>query len=258
VQRWIGTQNPGIILATLQPGERIVFDLIAFDADDTLWHSETLYTVTQDKFVHLLSAYRESDGIEAALYETELRNLCYYGYGIKSFTLSMIETAIQLTDGQIRGSDIREIINLAREMLRAPVKLLEGVGEVVLTLSESHPLMIITKGDLFDQESKLARSGLADYFTHVEVVTAKTGATYQALLNKYHITAGRFLMVGNSLKSDILPVLAVGGRAVYIPYHTTWVHEVVAQPAENPGGYFELEHIRLLPPLVKSLSDGKN
>ncbi len=258
MQRWIGTQNPGIILATLQPGESIMFDLIAFDADDTLWHSETLYTVAQHKFVHLLSAYRRTDGIEAELYRTELRNLRYYGYGIKSFTLSMIETAIQLTDGRIRGEEIRQILAFAREMLQAPVQLLEGAGAVVRTLSETHPLMIITKGDLFDQESKLARSGLADYFTHVEVVTAKTRATYQALLNKYHVTAGRFLMVGNSLKSDILPVLAVGGQAVYIPYHTTWVHEVVAQPADDAGGYFELEHIRLLPALVESLSGGEN
>jgi len=232
----------------------MMFDLIAFDVDDTLWHSETLYTVTQDKFVHLLSAYRETDGIEAELYQTELRNLRYYGYGIKSFTLSMIETAIQLTDGRIRGEEIRQILAFAREMLKAPVELLEGAEEVVRTLSESHPLMIVTKGDLFDQESKLARSGLADYFTHVEVVTAKTSATYQALLNKYHITPSRFLMVGNSLKSDILPVLAVGGQAVYIPYHITWVHEVVAQPADDARGYFELEHIRLLPPLVESLS----
>ena len=236
----------------------MMFDLIAFDADDTLWHSETLYTVTQDKFVHLLSAYRETDGIEAELYQTELRNLRYYGYGIKSFTLSMIETAIQLTDGRIRGEEIRQILAFAREMLKAPVELLEGAEEVVRALSESHPLMIVTKGDLFDQESKLARSGLADYFTHVEVVTAKTSATYQALLSKYHITPGRFLMVGNSLKSDILPVLAVGGQAVYIPYHITWVHEAVAQPADDVMGYFELEHIRLLPALVESLSNAKN
>jgi len=235
-----------------------MFDLIAFDADDTLWHSETLYTVTQDKFVHLLSAYRETDGIEAELYQTELRNLRYYGYGIKSFTLSMIETAIQLTDGRIRGEEIRHILAFAREMLKAPVELLEGAAEAVGVLSESYPLMIVTKGDLFDQESKLARSGLADYFTHVEVVTAKTSATYQALLNKYHITPSRFLMVGNSLKSDILPVLAVGGQAVYIPYHITWVHEVVAQPADDARGYFELEHIRLLPALIESLSNDKN
>jgi putative hydrolase of the HAD superfamily len=236
----------------------MMFDLIAFDADDTLWHSETLYTVTQDKFVHLLSAYRETDGIEAELYQTEMRNLRYYGYGIKSFTLSMIETAIQLTDGRIRGEEIRQILAFAREMLKAPVELLEGAEEVVRALSESHPLMIVTKGDLFDQESKLARSGLADYFTHVEVVTAKTSTTYQALLSKYHITPGRFLMVGNSLKSDILPVLAVGGQAVYIPYHITWVHEAVAQPADDVMGYFELEHIRLLPALVESLSNAKN
>jgi putative hydrolase of the HAD superfamily len=232
-----------------------MFDVIAFDADDTLWHNETLYTVTQDRFRQLLSRYRATDGIDQVLYETEKRNLQHYGYGIKSFTLSMIETAIELTDGQVRGREIREIIGFAREMLKAPVQLLEGVEGAVRTLSDSHQLMIITKGDLFDQESKIARSGLADCFSHVEIVSHKTEETYKALLAKHNIHPGRFLMVGNSLRSDILPVLAVGGRAVYIPYHITWAHEVVANPDEVPqGGYFELEHIGLLPSLVEGLS----
>ena len=230
-----------------------MFDVIAFDADDTLWHNETLYTVTQDKFKQLLSRYRSTDGIEQELFETEMRNLQYYGYGIKSFTLSMIETAIELTDGRIQGREIREIIGFAREMLGAPVQLLAGVEAVTRSLSESHRLMLITKGDLFDQESKVARSGLAGYFTHVEIVSQKTKETYQALLAKHDIAPDRFLMVGNSLKSDILPVLAAGGCAVYVPYHLTWAHEVVNNPGGKEKGYFELEHIGQLPDLVARL-----
>ncbi len=232
-----------------------MFDVIAFDADDTLWHNETLYSITQDKFKQLLSEYRGTDGIDQVLYETEMRNLQHYGYGIKAFTLSMIETAIELTDAQVQGREIREIIDFAREMLNAPVQLLDGAADVIRTLSASHPLMIITKGDLFDQESKIARSGLADYFTHVEIVSHKTEDTYKALLARHNIHPERFLMVGNSLKSDILPVVAVGSQAVYIPYHLTWAHEVVANPdEEHQGRYFELEHIGLLPALVKKLS----
>jgi putative hydrolase of the HAD superfamily len=229
-----------------------MFDVIAFDADDTLWHNESLYTATQDRFKQLLSRYRSMDGIDQVLYETEMRNLQYYGYGIKSFTLSMIETAVELTDGQIRGREIREIIGFAREMLNAPVQLLEGVEEAIHTLSEFNQLMIITKGDLFDQEAKIARSGLAEYFTYVEIVSQKTEDTYKALQAKYNIHPEHFLMVGNSLKSDILPVLALGGQAVYIPYHTTWAHEVVADPDEEPRGFVELTSIALLPALVQS------
>jgi len=230
-----------------------MFDIIAFDADDTLWHNETLYTVTQDKFKQLLSKYRDTDGIDQVLYETEMRNLQHYGYGIKSFTLSMIETAIELTGARVQGREIREIIGFAREMLKAPVQLLEDVEDVIRTLSASHQLMIITKGDLFDQESKIARSGLADYFTHVEVVSHKTEDTYKALLAQHHIHPGRFLMVGNSLKSDVLPVVAIGSQAVYIPYHVTWAHEVVANPHEERQDYLELEHISQLPALVEQL-----
>jgi putative hydrolase of the HAD superfamily len=231
-------------------------DLIAFDADDTLWDNETLYTLTQERFKDLLSGYRSTEDIEEELYQTEMRNLGHYGYGIKSFTLSMIETAIELTGGRIGGDDIGEIIGFAREMMRAPVRLLEGAEEAVRALSEAHPLMIITKGDLFDQESKIARSGLAECFRHVEIVSQKTADTYQALLDKYDIPPGRFLMVGNSLKSDILPVVTIGGHAVYIPYHLTWAHERVANPGEGRDGYFELEHIGLLPPLVERIDGG--
>lgn len=228
--------------------------VIAFDADDTLWHNETLYTMTQDRFKQLLCRYRSGEGIEAELYETEMRNLQYYGYGIKSFTLSMIETAIELTEGRVQSEEIQEIIDFSKEMLRAPVQLLEGVQDAILALSGSHRLMIVTKGDLFDQETKIAHSGLADYFDHIEIVSEKSPDTYRALLAKHRISPEHFMMVGNSLRSDILPVLAIGGQAVYIPYHTTWAHETLIGQDEAEKEYFELEHIGMLPELAQRLS----
>ncbi len=227
-----------------------MIDVIAFDADDTLWHNETLFSMTQEKFVRLLVNYHNTEWIEQRLYATELRNLQYFGYGIKGFTLSMIETAIELTDGQIQGREIQRIIDTAREMLRAPVQLLEHVGEVISRLAAVYPLMLITKGDLFDQETKIAQSGLADYFTHIEILHEKSETTYRTLFKKYQIDPQRFMMVGNSLKSDILPVLALGGQAVYIPYHITWMHETVVPDAATSAQYVTLEHIGLLPALL--------
>jgi putative hydrolase of the HAD superfamily len=230
------------------------FDLIAFDADDTLWHNETLYHAAQVKLTHLLAGYADGPTVEQKLYETEINNLNYYGYGIKSFTLSMIETAIKLTGGQIRGAEIEQIIGFGRDMLIADIRLLDHVEETITSLAATCPLMIITKGDLLDQRAKLARSPLVDCFRYVEVVSQKNQQIYADLLAKYHITAGRFLMVGNSLKSDILPVLALGGHAVYIPYHLTWAHEVESQPVAQ-NGYYELEHLGQLPRLLQRLSD---
>lgn len=233
-----------------------MIDVIAFDADDTLWHSETLYFQTQRRFQELLAPYRGDDGVLDALYETEMGNLSCYGYGIKSFTLSMIETAIRVTDGKVSGRDIQRIIDLAKEMLQAPVQLLDHVAEVVPVLSKSYPLMVITKGDLFDQEAKVDRSGLASHFHAVEVVSDKTPDVYRALLAKYQIDPRRFLMVGNSLRSDILPVLSLGARAVYIPYPITWEHEHVAAGSGEAEDYLELEHIGLLLEFVGRLEQG--
>jgi putative hydrolase of the HAD superfamily len=231
-----------------------MFDLIAFDADDTLWHNESLYAEVQEKFARLLAPYQDAPVVAQRLNATEMRNLEYFGYGIKGFALSMVETAIELTDGQIPGRDIQLVINWIKAMLGAEVRLLEHAEEVVAKLSASHPLMIITKGDLRDQEVKIRRSGLAGYFRHVEVVSDKTSGSYAALLAKHQVVPSRFLMVGNSLRSDILPVVELGGRAVYIPYQITWAHEVV--PLQPPGqqGYYELEHLGLLPALVSRLS----
>lgn len=226
------------------------FDLIAFDADDTLWHNETLYTVTQERLKELLAPYHDGEIVDRELYETEMRNLAHYGYGIKAFTLSMIETAIELTGGRIRGTEIRQIIDFAGEMLRAPVRLLDGVEDVLAAVSVDYDLIVITKGDLVDQETKIARSGLADHFVAIEIVSNKRPGTYAALLQKYHVQAERFLMVGNSLPSDVLPVIAIGGRAVYIPYHTTWQHEEVDEEALSEAEYVELDDIGQLPALL--------
>ncbi len=231
-----------------------MINVIAFDADDTLWHNESLYNMTQSQFAELLAPYHPPEEVEQRLYETEMRNLNFYGYGVKSFTLSMIETAIELSEGRVTGKEIQEIISFARWMLSEPVKLLDGVKQTVIGMSEKYRLMVITKGDLFDQESKVARSGLADYFTHVEVVSEKTPEVYKALLERHNIVPEQFLMVGNSVRSDVLPIVEIGEQAVHIPYHITWQHETVADDPAQQRDYFELEHISQLPNLVEQLN----
>jgi putative hydrolase of the HAD superfamily len=233
-----------------------MIELIAFDADDTLWHNETLFNMTHGKFGELLADYHGAEWVHKKMFETEMRNLKYYGYGIKGFTLSMIETAIELTAGRIQGSDMRKILDFARQMLTAPVELLEHAASTIETLAASYPLMIITKGDLFEQESKIARSGLSEYFKYIEIRTGKPAKTYKTILKKLGVLPGRFLMVGNSLKSDILPVLEIGAYGVFIPYPFCWEHEKVTEADlhyKNHPNYKELEHIGLLPRLVGEL-----
>ena len=229
-------------------------DIIALDADDTLWHNESMFSLTQAKFLELLAGDHSPELIERKLYETELRNLNNFGYGIKGFTLSMIETALELTNHQVSGAIIQQILDLAKAMVHAPVELLDHVAEVVPWLAERYPLMLLTKGDLFDQESKLARSGLADHFRYVEIVSDKTPTSYRALFTRYQIDPACFLMVGNSLRSDILPVTALGGRAVHIPYHLIWAHETVAEQDAQLHEYVELADIGGLPDLIDQLA----
>ena len=214
---------------------------LALDADDTLWMNEPIFVKTQDACREILSPYlSDAQVMDAKLYEYERKNLHLFGYGIKGFLLSMIETVVELTEGRVSGTDIQRIICLGKEMLAHPVHLLETVEKSVKVLSEHFVLMVITKGDLFDQENKLARSGIADYFKIVEVVSEKNEATYTQLLQRHHIPAHEFLMVGNSLKSDILPVLQAGGQAVHIPYHTTWEMEKVGEHEVAGYRYTEL------------------
>lgn len=221
-------------------------EVIAFDADDTLWHNESIFTLTQDKYKKLLAKYHSEEWIESKLYDTETRNIQHFGYGVKGFTLSMIETAIELSEGRISGAEINQIIEYAKEMLKSPTELLEDVEETIFNLSKTHELMIITKGDLFDQESKIARSGLAEYFGHVEIVREKDDEVYQKILGKNKLDPEKFLMVGNSLKSDILPVIRIGAEAVHIPYHTTWAREMVEEKELESYKFLRLQRMKEL------------
>ena len=225
--------------------------LVALDADDTLWHNEPLFTDTQARFSALLSRHTDPEVIEQRLSETEIRNLQHYGYGVKAFTLSMVETAIELTGGKVTGEEVAEIVRMGREMLHAPVDLLDGVGEAVRELSESHDLMIVTKGDLLDQETKIERSGLRDRFRWVEVVSRKDALIYQRILARCAVNPDRFLMVGDSIRSDILPVLEIGSAAVHIPHDDPWQHEVVDVGEDLRGRYVELPSIRDLADAVR-------
>jgi putative hydrolase of the HAD superfamily len=229
--------------------------VVAFDADDTLWHNEPLFNAVQQRFTALLAPYCSAEEIDRRLYDVEIRNLRFFGYGIKGFTLSMIESAIELTGGRISGVEIGRVLDFAREMSQAPVRVIDGVPDVLAALAPQVRLMLITKGDLFDQETKLARSGLADWFRHIQIVSDKTPVTYRGILRDHAIAAERFVMVGNSPRSDILPVLAIGGQAVYLPYHTTWAHEQADHLPEQPGLY-QIDHIGQVVPLVTALRAG--
>lgn len=217
---------------------------IAFDADDTLWVNEPFYNEVEQEFVKLLGRYLPQDEISPQLYEAEKRNLQIFGYGAKGFMLSMIETAIELTDGRVDGQDIQQIIDMGKAMLARPIQLLDDVPHVLDSLEEDYALMVLTKGDLLDQETKIARSGLSRYFRHVEIVSEKKPDSYQRILDRYNLRPEEFVMVGNSLRSDILPVLEIGAFAIHIPYHTTWVHEQVAETDIPNEQFLKLERIR--------------
>lgn len=225
--------------------------IVAFDADDTLWVNETIFTNTRDKFKSLISQYGDVDQLEERMYQTEKKNLGIFGYGIKGFTLSMIETALEITNEQISSRDIHQITAWCKDMLAHPVELLDAVEHTLQELRQDYQLMLITKGDLFDQETKIARSGLGDLFDYIEVVSEKNEASYARLLRRHHIALEDFIMIGNSVKSDILPVCALGGRAVYIPFHTTWVLEQVNEDQAAAFTFDTLEAISQLPALLK-------
>lgn len=230
-----------------------MIELVAFDADDTLWHNEPLYTSTREQFRTMLARYEPDGVLEDRLYEVELRNLEHFGYGVKGFVLSMIESAIELTEGRIEAGDVRTIIDWGRQMLRSPVELLDGVREALEALADSYPLILLTKGDLLHQESKLARSGLGPLFKGIEIVSEKDAHVYRSVMQQYAVPGERFVMVGNSLRSDILPVLQAGGHAVFVPYETSWVHERVSGDALADAQYHKITHIRELPELLRQL-----
>lgn len=225
--------------------------LIAFDADDTLWENETLYHAAQDDFVSILSKYHEEQWIRDRLFDTETRNMAHFGYGIKAFVLSMIETSVELTEGRVTGQDIGSLVSIAKRMIDAEIKLLPGVRYALENLRDRYPLAIITKGDLLDQQRKVDRSGIGDLFTHVEIVADKNQTTYARLIKKFAVDPADLLMIGNSMRSDILPILELGGNAVYIPHELTWGHEHAPTPKPGTPGYFEMSTISELVPLIE-------
>lgn len=199
--------------------------VIAFDADDTLWVNEPYFQETEQLFCQLLEDYLPQHTVSRELLQTEIQNLPLYGYGIKAFLLSMIETAIRISDGTIRAEVIEKIIGYGKAMLQKPIELLDGVEEALAALKGHYKLIVATKGDLLDQERKLKASGLEHYFHHIEIMSDKGEADFLKLIRHLDIEPGAFLMIGNSLKSDILPVLNIGGHGIHVPYHTTWAHE---------------------------------
>jgi putative hydrolase of the HAD superfamily len=236
----------------------VTFDLIGFDADDTLWHNERSYRDGRARFARLLAAAGvtlDDDALEERVNRAEMVNLPFYGYGVSSFALTLIETAIDLTDGRIAGIHLLEIIDLAKQMLTEDVELFPDVTEVLVKLSARHRLMLITKGDLLHQTSKLARSGLRDCFRHVEVVSHKTTDVYQAIFDRHLVDPRRVLMVGNSLRSDVLPVVELGGWAVHVPAALSWSHEDVKDVPEHiKRRYVEVAALNELPEIVERLS----
>ena len=228
--------------------------VIGFDADDTLWVNETYFRDAELEFSKLMARYETANKIDQELFKRQIDNLPLYGYGIKGFILSMVEIALELSNHSIGNKTIEAILNIGKEMLNKPVDLLEGVEEVLLTLSQDYRLIVVTKGDLLDQERKLDKSGLSHYFHHIEVVSDKQDANYSKLLNHLDIKPSEFLMIGNSLKSDILPLINIKARAIHVPFHTTWIHEqVVTNDKENKKFKTISSLLDVLPILNKNL-----
>jgi putative hydrolase of the HAD superfamily len=226
---------------------------IGFDADDTLWQNEQFYRLTEDRFAELLADHADVDDLKGRLLDVERRNLKLYGFGIKGFTLSMVETAVEVTDGKVPASVIEEILSAGRDMLAHPIEILPHVEETLSSLAGAYRMVLITKGDLFDQERKLAGSGLAELFQAVEIVSEKNAGTYRRIFDRHGDGAERAVMVGNSLKSDIVPALEAGGWGIYVPHDLTWVFEHVEPPVDAPR-FRQVAHLGELPELLRELA----
>lgn len=229
------------------------FQTIAFDADDTLWHTENSYAEAEAQFLQIMSAYHSPDVFAERLHKTEIDNLQHFGYGIKAYILSLVETAVELSEGRVSGRHVGKLIELGKHMLAEDVVLLANVEQTVQALAVRYPLTLITKGDLMEQETKIERSGLSRYFRNIEVLSNKEHEAYQTLLRKYGVQPEQFVMVGNSLRSDIWPVLELGATAIYVPHHRTWAHEVVEPPEPGHPGFYQLVHIGQLTALIEKL-----
>ncbi|HZZ70272.1 MAG TPA: HAD family hydrolase [Phenylobacterium sp.] len=225
---------------------------VGLDADDTLWHNETIFRLTQDRFRALMAQVAEPAVLDARLAAVERRNLKLYGYGVKGFTLSLIETAMELTGGEAPGRIVADILAAGREMLAHPVEPLPGVPQALAELSQGYRLVLITKGDLLHQEQKLAASGLGDLFAAVEILSEKDAATYARVFARHGTGAAEAAMCGNSMRSDILPALEAGAFAAHVPYPLTWAHEMAEAPAGHPR-FAELGAISELPAWVRGL-----
>ena len=215
---------------------------IGFDADDTLWQNEQFFRLTEERFVELLADFAGPAHLKQHLLEAAMRNLNFYGFGIKSFTLSMIETALDVTAGKVPGSTIARIMEIGRELLQHPIEPLPHAAETLEALAGKYRLVLITKGDLFDQERKLAQSGLGDFFDAVEIVSSKTVETYQRIFVRHGEGPEKSMMIGNSLKSDVIPAIRAGGWGVFVPHELTWAFEHEESPASEPR-FRELRHL---------------
>lgn len=221
--------------------------VIGFDADDTLWVNEPFYREIEAKYCELLSGFHTEEYVNNALFSTEMNNLSLYGYGAKGFVLSLIETALKITENKIPQELIYKILDLGKELLNKPIELLDGVEEVLKFLrTKKYKLIVATKGDLLDQERKLKKSKLNKYFHHIEVMSDKTGQNYSSLLNHLDIKPGEFVMIGNSLRSDILPVLEIGAHAIHIPFHTTWIHETISDDRIESNDFIKCNSLKEL------------
>ncbi len=225
--------------------------IIAFDADDTLWHTEHLFQDIQARLSEILDQYAPHEQVQNRLHATEMNNIKLFGYGAKGFTLSMIETAIDISRGQVTAADIHEIVMLGKGLLDAPLDLIDGCANVLAELQEDYRLMLITKGDVLDQRNKIEKSGLEALFERTEVVQEKDVATYGTLFREYGVNPRSLAMVGNSLRSDILPILELGGAGVHIPYHVTAHFEIVEEEVSHPR-FHRLESIRHLPDFLRT------
>ncbi|MDD7916024.1 HAD family hydrolase [Polaribacter ponticola] len=224
--------------------------VIAFDADDTLWVNETYFREAEKEFAKLLSGYETENKIDQELFKTEIKNLEFYGYGVKGFILSMIECALELSNYQIGQKTIDKILNIGKEMLEKPIILLDGIEHVLETLQGSYKLVVATKGDLLDQERKLEKSNLLKYFHHIEVMSDKKDKDYLRLIQHLDIEASELLMIGNSLKSDVLPLISIGASAIHVPFHTTWAHEEVSKENQTNATYKTVSNIREVLPYL--------
>ncbi len=218
--------------------------VIGFDADDTLWVNETYFRDAEVAFANLLSKYETPNKIDQELFKKEISNLPLYGYGVKAFVLSMVEMALELSNFEVSNKTIEAILNIGKDMLNKPVELLDGVEEVLKYLSKKYRLILATKGDLLDQERKLEKSGLTNFFHHIEVLSDKKEANYSKLLNHLDVKPSEFLMIGNSLKSDILPLVNIKANAIHVPFHTTWAHEQVSEQETNGKAYKTIENLK--------------